>query len=348
MLIVSSWNVYGMPFTSPKLLTRQKKWRKIHDQNIIKTVYPKIKNKKNIETDCLAVACFQECWDFRVGIMKPFFYITYYLEKIRLSTYFLKNIINVLMRKNILGASDVSILVFSLSIMLGYIFPNILWDSKKVLLIPFQNNGLSKYSLTECFQSKGTSYIPYQYYIGGCCTYFPKFYKRPLMDSGLFMASNEKPTQYGFEPFTITSLYESFVNKGFLWAYFKKKGKLIINTHLIDKPESEYQQWQLFELLTCAKIIGKHMFKKYHALNLIVIAGDFNFKPTDSCSSIFIKFGYNCISNTSKKTNSRGKVLDYIYAKNINFNKNLIVNTYEPLETKVSDHSIVCSFIENT
>ena len=272
--------------------------------------------------------------------------MSYFFEKIGLSSYFIKNIVNVIRKRNVVNASDFSIIVYSLSLLLGYFLPNVYWNSKKRLI---QKNNSYLYNLSKCFCNKSNNNIPYKYYIGKDCCYFPSFYKRPIMDSGLFMTSTEKPTHYGFIAFSITSFYESFVQKGLLWAYFKKRKLLVINTHLIDDPESNYQQWQVFELCKLIDIVEKNMYERYDALDSIIIAGDFNFLPNGECAKILSQFGYTCISNTAKPTHCKGKVLDYIYTKknHLNIHNPSVHYSYEALDTTTSDHSIVCSFIEN-
>ena len=60
MVLIFSWNVWGMPFDSKRLFARQHKWGKFAADQI---------NQRHTDNDDLRVACFQEAWGFRAGLL---------------------------------------------------------------------------------------------------------------------------------------------------------------------------------------------------------------------------------------------------------------------------------------
>ncbi len=61
--VVSSWNVWGIPFGSNKIFHKIKKWRAFNDRQLLQFMTASADTKS---TD-LVVSCFQECWSFRRG-----------------------------------------------------------------------------------------------------------------------------------------------------------------------------------------------------------------------------------------------------------------------------------------
>ena len=189
-----------------------------------------------------------------------------------------------------------------------------------------------------------------------------------LMDSGLLIVSNVRPTASGFVAFEATGS-EGGANKGFLWAVLPAASsgagsQLVVTTHMhADQPSAEiegsdHSPDQPFAESAGARVAQRKQLvaaverlRVEHAVALVVVCGDFNEDANGGLHAdmtgapLRLARLTDCAAEgTCLKDDGSGRVeeLDHIYA---GVADGLELASEQPtpaIRTPYSDHSIVC------
>jgi len=271
-MILTTWNVWAMPFDSIQLFSRTHRWGKWTAEKLAQC------ESKGNE---LVVCCFQEAWAFRSGILAwPFLYLCSLVEECCPACWKYFSLFSQILA------------LLTCSCCLG---PCVLWDPKKWI-----TNELKKFQVNHAVGLNGVS-------LRSC--------PPSLIDSGLLICANQKPTQSGFVGFTIYGRLESAANKGVLWAFFSSSSTLVVNTHLTGgapKGTDQKQLWQLYDTV-------EKLRRKYNPDHCL-ICGDFNYSHLHEDMAILMR-EYDHISSIDRATcdgytpKREEKVLDHVFYK---------------------------------
>lgn len=281
-MFVATWNVWAMPFVSRPLMGRQHQWGKWIANQINELRAPSSDNE-------LMVACFQEAWAFRAGILGwPLLLLaTYFEECCRYCVCF-------------------SLIAQIVSVVCCCLVPCLRWDPKQWIARQMSHHsgciyaiGSSGVSLRGCCSSNKTA----------CCS---------LMDSGLLICANKAPLKSGFDPYLNFGPEEQTVNKGILWAVFRESPTtctVVMTTHLTGAAPKGIDRLQLTQLRDRADEL-QNKFSAAHC----IICGDFNYGIDDEDLRILTNVArFKHISSTERATcdgyllGKRAKVIDHVF-----------------------------------
>eukprot|EP01084_Bolivina_argentea_P143460 251913_1 len=237
--VISTWNVWGVPFGSNKIFHRNKKWRPFNDKCLIHNISTSVHSID--PPNDLIVSCFQEVFSMHKG---PFF-----------DTFSNSDEPNWKLWK------ERTILICAILLYPFICLFKCVYDTSQLMLENKDN----------------IEYIPFKYVIGsngislkrstlvdsGLCilsTWKP-------IEHGFISYQNNPGIKHE----------EIVANKGLLWAYYRNNnqtcGTLLINTHMTTR--SSVQPLQIDELLShCINLCNKFMNKINNFE--FYLCGDFN------------------------------------------------------------------------
>eukprot|EP00188_Purpureofilum_apyrenoidigerum_P001049 Plantae.Rhodophyta-Purpureofilum_apyrenoidigerum.ctg15349.p1 GENE.Plantae.Rhodophyta-Purpureofilum_apyrenoidigerum.ctg15349~~Plantae.Rhodophyta-Purpureofilum_apyrenoidigerum.ctg15349.p1 ORF type:complete len:337 (-),score=41.30 Plantae.Rhodophyta-Purpureofilum_apyrenoidigerum.ctg15349:37-1047(-) len=317
---LSTWNLWGVPFVSPNVLSRMLDARRFFDAQMV---------RMGADRSGLVVACFQEAWSYRVG---PLLKVVNKLSEI-------ENAENSRLRVHppesrhgsIANNTLVSFIVQVAMIILGWLMPWFhRWDQKDQLVV-----------------AEDSFALPHAIGLDAMSTaHWSRF---TVVDSGLLILASQKPANYGFEPFPRTSVRgeEYLNNKGLLWAFWTgdKASTLVVNTHLTAQEyeyESRYEHReggnvQLHFLHKFLKTLETRFSGLAPRLDMFVV-GDFNY---DIANPDFVNFQKDTKLRRigSRQPSFRdGGIIDHVLTSSPTAHDTVNAT---PLHTPLSDHCLV-------
>mmetsp|Transcript_8184 Transcript_8184/g.24625 ORF Transcript_8184/g.24625 Transcript_8184/m.24625 type:complete len:339 (-) Transcript_8184:444-1460(-) len=317
---LSTWNLWGVPFVSPNVLSRMLVARKFYDRQMVQL---------GADRSGLVVACFQEAWSYRVGpLLKVVEKVTEIenREKTRLRVRPSEN-----RRSTLTNNSIISFIVQIFMIILGWLIPWFCrWDQKDQLVAAEEN-------------------FPLPYAVGLDAMSTAHWSRFTVVDSGLLMLATEKPASSGFEPFPRTSVSgeEYLNNKGILWAFWvdDKVGTLILNTHLTAQgyayemrhEHREDGAVQLHFLYKFLKTLETRFSGIAPRLDVFVV-GDLNYDIGNPDLLNFLKKTRLRRIGSQQPSFRDGGVIDHVLTSSSTAHD--LVNQ-PPIDTPLSDHSLV-------
>ena len=262
---ICTWNVWGIPFASPRLFNRQNQWRRFIDEQI------DVKDDNSFR-----VVCVQEAWRWRSGPLSCIFDI---LGQYGESKSWFICIVHFL----------VQFLVQLLSVTLGLLISSkVTYDAKNGLLRPSDNS--KKNSMVHAVGINETSDRSLTLLDSGLMI----LSNRPPTISGFEpyeTREHSKSTVTKRRSFLgligrLALLFERLATKGILWSYYEdsanSSGSLVITTHMVAGPRtSEVLSIkadacdQLCELVLALR----RRFESRTSEFEIFVCGDFNLRP---------------------------------------------------------------------
>eukprot|EP01083_Nonionella_stella_P083303 230295_1 len=207
---VCSWNIWCIPFASPRTLSNYLKCAKYLLNH--QPTHNKVCDHPDaswFDPDAINILCIQELWSWRIGLF-PAFALRFiaYSEYIPLIGWI------------------ISLLFQLLSMICGLLFA------------PCFNR---RYDPKQYFARQIEPLLPYHVYHSDLP--FPR-----MLDNGLMILSNAQPTEHGSEMYDNAVAEDYYACKGFLWAYFANHRLLVINTHLQCAGGEEVRTMQLKQM----------------------------------------------------------------------------------------------------
>ena len=262
-LTVSSFNIWGIPFASHAFLSRPGKLGDVTAAAVLASAA----DQERI------VLCFQEAWSFKTGLAAPCVSVARCLERMMpwcctaryKQTFNPRNVGSEVIRIN--GCCTLVATIFGL--LTGLCFPcaALRDDLTKEQIV----GTLTRWGLPHAVGTNGTSGTTNKY--------------GTVLDSGLLIVTNVKPTASGFVPYESVGV-EGAAHKGFLWVLLPPAsstgngleggGDLVVTTHQhADQPN--HPDPASIRVEQRAQLIREvARLRKLYRPRLLVICGDFN------------------------------------------------------------------------
>lgn len=265
--ILSSWNVWGIPLSSPVLWDRQRRWRSWHDESILKT--------EGSTRSRFVICCFQEAWRWKCGSVIRYALRTMPSEGTWCMT---------------------SALLFTAQFVLQIValacgrFATLAWDAKDDLARSSTAIGLNHAIGTNGYSAGDRKVLDSGLLILSTRrpdhTGFRPFPNRRREDSHF-----DTNASAGWRNAVLNALLglsswleSRYANKGMLWALWSSRrgGTIVITTHLTAGPRTSAtlraQTDQVDAICDLVKQLRKRFSGTYGALDTYV-CGDFNLAP---------------------------------------------------------------------
>lgn len=316
---ISTWNVWGVPFVSPNMLSRMLDVREFFDKQM---------RELRVDQSGLVVACFQEAWSFRAGPIHPLLELISRKEHEGDDGFSITPPDDRLIR--ITNNSIFSLISQVLMILFGWM-PGDRWDQKDQLI-----EAEKTLSLPYAVGTNGLSTAPLQMFT--------------IVDSGLVILASASPLESGFEPYprTTASGEELLNHKGVLWAFWHDEtvSTLVMTTHTTANMYggmdgialSRKDGLEQLRFLQSLLVSLRKRFVDTAPTLEIYVTGDFNYNIENPDMKEFIHNTGLIRLSTNEPTFRDGNTIDHIFTSAENVTAQ---STPPPAHTVLSDHALL-------